>query len=705
MKKTALLTILIFSVYLCSAQNLRIIDPQNWRQGQGTIEESKITYEPQGLYMKMDWEITFSAKGLDFFSETDTVEVEYRFLLPENALIIDSWLWFGDSILKAKIIDRWSASQIYEEIVGRRRDPSILFKNGPREYEMRIFPMAAKETRKVKMTVLLPTEWNSNTVSALFPSENLMVTKYPSSIKVMAKLSSEWTSPIISGENATLLDLVNDSENDITHFTFYNAGELSYNLKFIVGSPLKNGPFLSFYEDGDDKYYQLAVLPTEEINIGKQQKVIFLFDYQKENSPISQHQLLSMFAERITTFFDEQDSFNILYHDFKLQMASNDWIPGDSVSIANTVNELGEDPFVSYSNLSTLLASGIEMAATEENVKLILISNSDKQDEISSANQLISDLIELADPAVPVYISDVQTQNFSYYHAGGINYRGNEYFYRNLARLTGGEYCNMMNGKSFTECFNTIYQLAASENGMIDIYTSLTDGFCYGRFKLNPDEYVFSRMPHLELGKYNGEFPFEIEVTGEYAGEIFSNSVVIEKENAIEADSVSRQIWIGNEIAEMEKTAGYSTYGIINEIIDKSIANRILCRYTAFLAFEPGMLDMLNQQTPDDGEITATKELNETSNEIKVYPNPFSDKVNIEIHIPENIRSNQIKLEVYDLFGKLVKTFDPGKFHVSTGIKIKWNATNQNGNRVPSGTYLLVCTTSNGRLTKKLIVM
>ena len=654
--------------------------------------------------MKMDWEITFSAKGLNFFSESDTVEVEYRFNLPEGALITDSWLWFGDTILKAKIIDRWSAREIYEEIVGRRRDPSILFKNSNRNYELRIFPMAAKKSRKVKLTVLLPAEWNSSSVAAAFPSENLMATKYPANIKVMAKLSPEWANPAITGENTIPLDVVNDSANDTTHFTFYNANELTYNQKFTVGSPLKNGPYLSFYENGNEKFYQLAVLPLQEMNVGEKQKILFLFDYQKENSDLSQEQLLNIFTERVTSFFDEEDSFNILYHDFKLQKAADNWIPGDSASIAGAMDNLGTDPFVSYSNLATLLASGIEMAAAENNVKIILISNTDKLDDIPSANQLISDLLALADPEVPVFISDFQTKSYSYYRAGGINYRGNEYFYRNLARMTGGDYCNTMQGQSFTDCFNRMYQSAASENGMIDIHTTLDNGFCYGRFRLNDDENVFSKMPYLEMGKYNGEFPFEIEVTGEYAGEIFSNSIAISKENATTSDSVISQIWIGNEILELEKTANYSTYGIINEIIDKSLANRILSQYTAFLALEPGMLDELNRDEDDD-DLTEAGEVTKDPAGIKVYPNPFSEQVNIEIELSENINSSQLKLEIYDLFGKLIKTFDAEQLDALSKIKIEWDATNENGNRVPNGTYLFVCTTPEGRISKKLVVM
>ena len=74
------------------SQNIWINDPQTWRGGQGTIEKTSITYEPGGLFTKVDWEITFSARGLDEFTETDTVEVVYNFSLPAGAIVTDSGL-------------------------------------------------------------------------------------------------------------------------------------------------------------------------------------------------------------------------------------------------------------------------------------------------------------------------------------------------------------------------------------------------------------------------------------------------------------------------------------------------------------------------------------------------------------------------------------------------------------------------------------
>ena len=87
---------------------------------------------------------------------------------------------------------------------------------------------------------------------------------------------------------------------------------------------------------------------------------------------------------------------------------------------------------------------------------------------------------------------------------------------------------------------------------MTDIHTSLQNGFCYGRF--NPGQQnLFSNLPYLEIGKFSGEFPFVVEISGEYAGNIFSDKVSISKEYTVPSDSLISQFWIGNEILEIGK--------------------------------------------------------------------------------------------------------------------------------------------------------
>lgn len=719
--KTPLLTLfLFFIVNLSSGQYLRVNNPQSWNRGQGTIEQTKITYEPQGLFMKVDWELTFSARGNNFFADSDTLEIDYDFKLPQGASVIDSWLWLGDTILPAMIIDRWSANQVYENIVGRRRDPSILTKNGNGYYHLKVYPMAAHESRKVKITFLTPASWTKKAVSSQFLSDNLLVSKNPiNTIQVQAKLSAEWKNPVITGNPTLLFDVTEMAGGAINYSLDLNWNNLAGYQKFEVSNPMQNGYYLGYFEKNGDKFYQLALNPAEGMEIKKPQKLLFMFDYQKGNSDMTQAELLNQLSDYLVSNLTEKDSFNILYYDLSLHNAQEGWIPGDSSSISAAIENLGNEPFVSYSNLASLLASGIEEAQKETGSKIVLISNSDHLGDAESANPLIDDLIALMNPAHPIYIADFQSKNYNYYYFNGYTYKGNEYFYTNLAKLTGGDYFNVYNGDSFDGCLNKTFQSATSEKGLIDIHTKLADGLCYGRYTLSDGSESNINTIFLQVGKYNGSFPFKVEVSGSYGGELFSNNIEITKDDAFASDSVLSQFWYGNEITKAENSANYSSYTAIKDIINISIENRVLSQYTAFLSLEPSQLGELEKVENESGQIiyywspitdggmeipVNVENITVQQPEIKAYPNPFDDQVNIQVELPENIQPEDVLLGIYDLFGKLIKRFDAKSFNGKTDFKLEWNGTGNNGVRLPDGTYLFVCTTPKGKVTKKLIL-
>ncbi|MDP2362194.1 MAG: hypothetical protein Q8M94_00340, partial [Ignavibacteria bacterium] len=108
------------SVALHSQATLRILQPRGGVGSQpGSIDELIIRAIPQGAYIEYRAYIRFSARGSSYKSDIDSLEIEFKFKLPPNSFINDSWLWFDSTIVKAKIFDRWTAGLIYETTVGR----------------------------------------------------------------------------------------------------------------------------------------------------------------------------------------------------------------------------------------------------------------------------------------------------------------------------------------------------------------------------------------------------------------------------------------------------------------------------------------------------------------------------------------------------------------------------------------------------------
>ena len=93
-----------------------VLDPQRpWEASVGTLEEVIYTVRPKGLFTEVGVYLTVSAEHVAYPAGRN-LEAVIQFELPEGSIINDSWLWIDTVIIRADIIDRWTASTIYEDI-------------------------------------------------------------------------------------------------------------------------------------------------------------------------------------------------------------------------------------------------------------------------------------------------------------------------------------------------------------------------------------------------------------------------------------------------------------------------------------------------------------------------------------------------------------------------------------------------------------
>ena len=83
------------------------------------------------------------------------------------------------------------------------------------------------------------------------------------------------------------------------------------------------------------------------------------------------------------------------------------------------------------------------------------------------------------------------------------------------------------------------------------------------------------------------------------------------------------------------------------------------------------------------------------------YPNPFSESTTIPFELSE---SKHIDVIILDFSGSQVKTlvnrtYSKGKYSV------EWDGTNENGMKLPGGTYFYVLKANNVQLCKKMILL
>ena len=205
---------------------------------------------------------------------------------------------------------------------------------------------------------------------------------------------------------------------------------------------------------------------------------------------------------------------------------------------------------------------------------------------------------------------------------------------------------------------------------------------------------VYLNNPILQVGKFKGNLPFKVNYSGEFESEIISEEISIDESDIQPADSTIEEICAGIYIQHMEKQT--QTNDVITDIIQKSMEEKVLSLYTAFLCIEKSLLC-------EDCETAISKLKIEGNNIIKIYPNPFSNEVTISINLNEISSEKIIKAGIYSVTGQLV--YIPELSTLQTGCEndLQWDGNNSTGESLPSGIYIFVLQTDKNIYQVKLI--
>ena len=701
-----------------------------WMGGEGSIDSIHIRIEPQGVYSKVDLSMTFSARGYEF-SKEDTLEVIFGFTLPDYSYLCDSWLWVGEEPVQADILDSWSAYRVYESIVNRRLDPSLLTKygQGPESnfYQLRIFPMAGDEARKVKLTYFLPTEWTEDWVSLSMPTNNWFKSfKNIQSFVIEVKETPDFGAPFLFDSEREFRSEPQEDGTVVHSIDFSDMGRSVSGSELTIGfdSPMKEGIYLKTYpESPSEGVYELVFLPEWAISDTLSKKVLVLVDRHEPTSELSGEELAGHLRTLLRKHLSPQDSFNVIFSHFSAGAStsklSDTWISGDAESLSNYLapgkieESIGE---ISY--LPGLLSEAkLFVESNSQPDAMVLLSSSDQYGSPSVANKLIDEL-DITEAWPPIHIVDFAYQYpFAEYFGPNYYFRGNEYLYTQLVRLTGGEYYKVWNQVELAEKMEEAFLQTYTVLEAFDMHTSLADGFCYDRYSLESARRRSRavKQPIRQLGRYFGSFPFQMEVYGTLNDSLFFQDYELDPEGS-KADSSLQKSWTANLIMDLEK--GSYDNRTIGKVVELSIDNRILSNYTAFLALEPWMnLDSLLAATEGDQRggcfdcftdapggpetVSVEEELREAE-VVSVFPNPFETSLQIQLELPENTKmGGEMEWTIFDAVGRsLVKQ----KLTVNTRqLDLVWDGKDGLGRDLPSGMYHVAISYGGKLWVKKML--
>lgn len=712
------ITMLLSVFYFCNvfAADLYVHDPRGWwgSRQQGKITEAVLSVKPKGAFMEYGLYLTIGPSTPR--AATDTFEIVMNFDLPKEAFIHDSWLWVENQIVQAELLDRWTATNIYEGIVQRRQDPSLLYKNSDTNYDIKIFPLEGNSTRKIKITYLTPVDFSKHYVTASLPFNILKLSSQVPNFRIQAYTNAVWNSPEIVGSINT--NFVYNALSDVHVCTLPSSAITNNATAYIqFRSPLTNGYYLEKYETAPDEgFYQFIAIPDEFVNAQIRKNILFVIDHKASNYSLSQVGFLSDLKSAMKNFLSEGDSFGLVYATPNVRRYSSVWIAADSLNIESAISTIEQSPPLHF-NTSSLLIHALDFIGDNNyNGNILFITTGDQINAYNASNNLISDLQMLANSGnIKIDVLSYQDKGFSsaWWHQGNYYY-GNEYFNQRLAHVFGGNYLQLYERpgtnsyygqitmvRNFSNALSEMLMMASGKINDFDLHTTVSNGFCYGRYNVNTGISAFLKKPIIQFGKYIGNDPFEATISGRINSNIITNNIQINNPHNFQ-DTLVKKMWVNSFITALEKQSPNNQ--TVREIIDSSINNRVLCRYTAFLALEPNDTISACETCPDETNInspaltTVESILNRYT--INAQPNPFSNKIIISIS-GEKLNENNVEIVVFDMLGREIKKLKV--ISEDNKITATWNGADEYDAEVDAGIYIAIIKTPTGNITRKIV--
>jgi len=634
-------------------------------------------------------------------------QVKIPFELPKEAVLTSAGLFDGTKWIDAKAVDVFKAEEIYEQtpksdlrLLLRRVIQRNYYGKSLSRYELLLSPVTLKKDFVFRVKYVIHTTpgiWQMRTGSQLgdfFESCPTYHCDLPVSF-YFVDLDFPSNQP----------EFIYGVRNKII-YPFTKAGtkwKTSVPAKYInfysgVGihwfRPLSKGPELRLFEDESGKFYSLMLTPPLQSAERKARHILIIYDLA-ENIPgsFSRTQLVNEFKVMATSGLEDSDSINVLLTDFVPKTLREHFVPATNQTVNQLFAEINQAPQPHLSTLPQLLRAAKDYFNREAVPgEIWLISSATKHSKpLSVANEIINLSFRELKQAVSFRIFDCSQTDWQY--AMWINnsyYYGNDYLYENLARLSHGTVVKARNLAAW-QLRDALANAFFPAVDAVEVDALPQSGFHESRFLLNSGRSHFPiAWPYMELGRYQGDLPFEIDYYGKVDNKIYKHTLTISDTMNTHHRNLLSVMWHAYHVEDMLKEP--QSYATIEEIGRVATKYHFLSPYNGFVI--PGPSGLVGFKRLVEADATETEQIatenQPTHFELVSFPNPFNLNTMIQLTFPTFKKATQARIHIYNLLGKQVRTF---QFDVPAGsgvLQFRWNGQSDEQAVLPSGIYLIV---------------
>lgn len=461
-----------------------------------------------------------------------------------------------------------------------------------------------------------------------------------------------------------------------------------------------NDKFLRTSTNSDLKFYQLTTKPQIVESERKPRNIILAFDLSQleYNASISRYDYFSILNNAISISTTSKDSLAFVTSDFNVKWLDNNFKPRDESLIKQRL----ETVRATYPQLNTLpfmLKEIVNFVNEKKCATEVWVISDDFKTGVRA--ETVMDLLRQtyysSKYKITFKIVDAST-TYNGYYIQNKYYKGNEYLYENLTRLSGGSFEKLYNYYKLNY-IDALLDCWAPTVSTVEIDPFVTSGFTYSRQNLNYGRNNFNiTQRYFQYGIWEGSLPMNINFYGNFLGEPYFKTISLEEDKSTIPQDISvntELYWYGNYILNdlFLQPQSYSTIKYIEEL---SVKERLITPYTAYVVPGPNGYIGFNRIYEADSIVSVKEDKIEKEKSIPTginltsYPNPFNPQTTITLKLSNDLLSKEKSLDIYDLLGQKVKSFNLYSFNNSAEIKLQWNGESDFGINVASGIYFAV---------------
>lgn len=684
--------------------------PQN-RDDNVRVEEVSDVVRPHGVYIEHQIHVTFAYDFNSwFFANYDELELEWTFVMPEEATLFNLFYWQGDSVCRAILLDKWTAQKMFDEKSSPTREPALLVRgladrNGQVEYALRLFPIRRFEKQRIMIQFLVPARPSSGRLRTWLPLPQLTAaTGGAKSLRLL----------YLYEDNADSVAIVGLPDVTFRHYAADKAWETTLPVSYgdfaelLLPSPIAGDYYLTTFRQGDETFYNLAVYPPPMTAAHQPRKILILVDYNPGNSSgLTADLLLGSLKETMERSLTMQDSAAVIVTFSAPVTAHSSWSSCTQANMDRLFAPFWGKRFYNVNFSQELLVAGKTFMENNRPGEVLWITNrADFPTGTYMARQYAQEVAGLFPVNTPIHVLDLEnTYPMTYYQDfgyGNISFS----FLSELTRISGGNLF-FYRYHPLKTALAALFFDKAMHYKEVEVQARLLDGNTYDRqTHARFEGYYPLDFPVLQTGRLQGTFPMTVTVIGSTLEKTVKKEITIPAAAVHAGTAHLATAHFGHQIEKMARL--YQNNWLVEGMITLSTTAGILSPYTAFLipdnpasCYVPEFIDDTKKGS---SEVDLQLAVQDTLLHLAAAPNPCNPQTTFIVDLPGPVKDGELTITIYNLRGQRVQQLripaaQPGRY------RAHWNGRSQAGLPIASGSYLAILEAGTQRQSLRLTVL